>query len=266
MRGGECLVAADKNAMGLLVVGHGTLDDRGREDYWRTVRQVARELPGTVVEGCFLEAATPDIATALEALAKQKLQEVVLVPLLLLAAGHAKRDIPAAAAQAAARTGIRVRQSAVLGCHPRILALSAERFHSAVGPGYVPAETLWLLVGRGSRDADATAELGHFATSRLALTPVNSSVVAFLAMAHPRIEEVLPQVAAMPYSTVVVQPHLLFPGALLARLQRLVDEQDRSGRRQQWILADCLRGDQAIVQVVVERFRETAGAWPASQP
>lgn len=253
-------MAAGNNAIGLLVVGHGTFDDRGRDDFSSTVGQVARELPGTVVEGCFLEAATPDIATALEALSRRGLQEVVLVPLLLLAAGHAKRDIPAAAAQAAARTGMRVRQSAVLGCHPRILALSAERFRSAVGPGYAPEEVLWLLVGRGNRDADAAAELGRFVTSRLALTPVGHSVVAFLAMAHPRIEDVLPQVAATHVSTVVVQPHLLFPGALLARLRRIVEEQDRSGLRQQWILADCLGSDRAVAQVVVERFRETAGA------
>jgi sirohydrochlorin ferrochelatase len=77
-------------------------------------------------------------------------------------------------------------------------------------------------------------------------------------MADPRVETVLPQVAAMDAPTVVVQPHLLYPGRLLSRLRQLVNEQDRSPNRQQWIVADCLGCDRAISRVVVERFREVA--------
>ena len=188
----------------------------------------------------------------------------MLVPLLLFSAGHAERDIPAAAAQVAARAGLSVRQAAVLGCHPRILALSAERFRSAIGSRHAPEEVVWLFVGRGSHDAAATAEMGRFVTGRVALTPVGRVVVAFLAMAQPRVEAVVPQIAAMDLATVVVQPHLLYPGNLLSRLQRIVDVQDRGRLRQQWILAECLGCDRAIAQVVVERFRETAAeaGWP----
>ena len=117
-----------------------------------------------------------------------------------------------------------MRQAAVLGCHPQILALSAERFRSAIGSRYAPEEVLWLFVGRGSHDAAATAEMGRFVTGRLALTPVGHVVVAFLAMAQPRVEAVVPQIAAMDFATVVVQPHLLYPGTLLSRLQRIVDD------------------------------------------
>ena len=93
------------NSIGLLVVGHGTPHDQGQQEFWTTVRQVAEELPETVVEGCFLEAAAPDIPTALQVLARQGLSEVVLVPLLLFSAGHAERDIPAVVLRAAADTG-----------------------------------------------------------------------------------------------------------------------------------------------------------------
>jgi sirohydrochlorin cobaltochelatase len=244
--------------VGLLVVGHGTPHEGGQREFRTTVRQVAQALPGTPVAGCFLERVDPDIPTALEAMARQGLQDVVLVPLLLFSAGHAERDVPAAAAWAAGRSGLRVRQSAVLGCHPEILALSAQRFLQAATPDYTPDDALWLLVGRGSREAGATAALSRFAAARRALTPVARSMVALLGMAHPRVERVLPEIAAMDYRTVVVQPHLLYPGTLLNRLRRLVDEQDRSQSRQQWILAECLGCDRAIARVVVQRFHETA--------
>jgi sirohydrochlorin cobaltochelatase len=249
-------MACRKNTIGLLVVGHGTRHDQGKQDFWTTVEHVAEELPNTVVEGCFLEAGTPDISTALHAMARRELSEVVLAPLLLFSAGHAQRDIPAAALQAAADARLTVRQVDVLGCHPQILALSAARFRSAVGAPYAPEEVLWLFVGRGSSDAAATAEMDRFAAGRLALTPVGRAVVAFLAMAEPRVEAVVPRIAAMDFATVVVQPHLLYPGTLLSRLQRIVAVQDRNPRRQHWILADCLGCDRVMARVVAERFRE----------
>jgi sirohydrochlorin cobaltochelatase len=238
------------------VVGHGTRHVQGQQDFWTTVRHVAEELPDTVVEGCFLEAAAPDIPTALKAMARQGLNEVVLAPLLLFSAGHAERDMPAAALEAAAEARLTVRQAAVLGCHPQILALSATRFRTALGADHAPAEVLWLFVGRGSADAAATAEMHRVVAGRLALTPVGRTVVAFLALAEPRVETVVPQIAATDFATVVVQPHLLYPGTLLSRLQRIVAVQDRDPRRQHWILAECLGCDRAIARVVAERFRE----------
>ena len=247
------------------MVGHGTHDERGQRDFWITVRQVAEELPDCVVEGCFLEAAAPDIPTALAGMAQRGLQDVVVVPLLLFSAGHARRDIPAAVARVAARTGIRVRQSDVLGCHPQVLQLSAERFLAAAGSDYAPETVLLLFVAHGSRDPAATAQSQRFVAQRVARTPVGQVVVAFLAMAEPRVEEVLAEITATEFGRVVVQPHLLYPGSLLSRLRRIVEMQDpgrlRPGRqRQQWILADCLGCDRAIARAVAGRFCETASS------
>ena len=217
-----------EHSIGLLVVGHGTRHEQGQQDFWTTVRHVAEELPDTVVEGCFLEAVPPDIPTALEAMARRGLQEVVLVPLLLFSAGHAERDIPAAAAQAAAQTGLRGGRPPVLGCHSADPgALRRSDFHGR-RPRHVARDVLWLAVGRGSRDPTARAEMDRFVAARLALTPVGRVVVAFLAMADPRWKPCCPQVAAIDdVPTVVVQPHLLYPGTLFSRLQQLVAEQDR---------------------------------------
>ncbi|MHB8973244.1 MAG: sirohydrochlorin chelatase [Pirellulaceae bacterium] len=260
-----------RHSSGLLVVGHGTQDERGRRDFWITVRQVAEELPDCAVEGCFLEVAAPDmpdlpdIPTALDRLAQRGLRDIVIVPLLLFSAGHARRDIPAAVARAAARTGMRVRQSDVLGCHPQVLQLSAERFLAAVGADYAPESVLLLFVARGSRDPAATDQLQHFVTQRVARTPVGRVVVAFLAMAEPRVEDVLAEITATECARVVVQPHLLYPGSLLSRLRRIVAGHapgrlpPAPGRpRQHWIWTDCLGCDRAIARAVAGRFRETA--------
>ena len=238
-------------------MGHGTRHDQGRRDFLATVDLVTQELPGTMVRSCFLEAAPPDIEKAVADMAAHECRHIVIVPLLLFAAGHAKQDIPAAA-RAAARAGLTIHIAPPLGCHPRILRLSARRFQTAANRLHAVSEELLLLfVGRGSRDEEAAAQLRDFVARRVELTPVAQHVTALLSMADPRVEAVLPEIVASPLRKVVVQPHLLYPGELLAKLTRIVKLQDQSNRRQQWILADCLGCDHAVADAISDRYRQT---------
>ena len=97
------------------------------------------------------------------------------MPLVLFSAGHAKRDIPAALAQAIARNpGVDIELCPPLGCHPAILELvastsTAGRRLSAGARTVSPDETLLILVGRGSSDAEAIAEMRRLADLRRAV-------------------------------------------------------------------------------------------------
>jgi sirohydrochlorin cobaltochelatase len=243
---------------GLLIVGHGTRSRPGREAFLGVVEQVERFLPGTLVQTGFLEAAAPDIETAVGRMAQAGCRRVILVPLLLFSAGHARRDIPAQARQAAQQYRIAVITTPVLGCHPRILGLSARRFRATIRDTHAdPREVFMLMVGRGSRDAEATAQMHRFVRQRVARTPVGRVLTAFMAMADPHVESVIPDIALAPQTTVIVQPHLLFPGQLLCRLRRLVQLQQRRQTRQQWLVTDVLGGDSAVALAIVDRFQQT---------
>ena len=91
-----------KPRTGLLIVGHGTRSERGLAEFREAVELVARGSPGVPVAGCFLELARPSIKEGMARLVADGCQRIVVLPLLLFAAGHAKQDIPAAV-QAAAR-------------------------------------------------------------------------------------------------------------------------------------------------------------------
>ncbi len=245
----------DKTA--LLIVGHGTASEAGQREFWQVATQVAQALPGVAVEGCFLELVEPGIAVAIERLAARGADRVVVVPLLLFAAGHVKRDIPRAADQAAARCGISLLHAPALGNHALLVELSALRFHQALGSNVIdPDQIAWVLVGRGNRDPLATADFHDFLSQRLQRTPVGAARAAFLAMAQPRFAATADEVANLPQNWVIVQPHLLFAGELLQQLQRMVQEQDRASDRQRWLLAPRLGGDRRVAAVVVDRFRD----------
>lgn len=244
---------------GLLLVGHGTRSEQGQREFLETAHWVARALPQVAVEPGYLELASPSIEQGLRSLAERGVQHVVVLPLLLFAAGHAKHDIPQAVAAAAATLPpLSIRQGSHLGCHEHLLALSAQRFYEAIADEVAGSseETLWLIVGRGSRDAEAIAELHRFVQLRQRLTPVAQVRVAFLAMAEPALVDELARIAALRFRRVVVQPHLLFHGELLATLQAEVVKIAAICPGQAWSVTQHLGPTEPLVIAIVERFIE----------
>jgi sirohydrochlorin cobaltochelatase len=233
----------------VLLVGHGTRHEQGRSQFLSLAEQVRQQL-GLPLEPAFLELAQPTIEQGIKRLLAESIERLVVAPLLLFAAGHAKDDVPTAVAQALLRCGagkLSVRQSAHFGCHPLIVELARRRLVAAIGNrAAVPAErTLLIAVGRGSSDESATAEMQAFARLLAASAAIGRVQVAFLAMAQPLVEDVLSKVDDNVILRVIVQPHLLFHGQLIERLHRQVQEIARQRPRQEWIVTRLLADESA---------------------
>lgn len=214
------------NPFGLLLVGHGTRDNEGLAEFAQTGQLVAKMIPHATVEAAFLELASPNIAAGIDRLVKLGLEQIVLAPVLLFAAGHAKRDLPTALQLAAARhPRCRFTTLEPLGCHPKLLQLSAQRFREAWVPVKTasPKPTL-LVVGRGSLDAQATADMQHYAKMLADWLAIARHYVAFIAMAEPSLGSALDEISRESSGPLVVQPHLLFHGELLRELSARVAE------------------------------------------
>jgi sirohydrochlorin cobaltochelatase len=245
-------------ARGLLLVGHGTRDAAGLAEFACLARNVVELLPEFAVEPCFLELAEPDIPTAVNRLLDRGIGQVTVAPLLLFAAGHAKRDIPAAVTAAIeARSGRReliVNQLPPLACHPRIVELSTLRFQealrnrSAVDQG----ETMLLFVARGSSYPEALAEMRRFASLRAEQTPVGRTEVCFAAIAEPDLPEGLRRAAASPFRRVVVQPHLLFTGQVLSQIERAVAKMAKLRPQREWIFTAHLGSSNLVATAVAD--------------
>jgi sirohydrochlorin cobaltochelatase len=240
---------------GVLLVGHGTRDPAGLAEFWQLVGRVREQRPDWLVEGCFLELAEPSIAAGLANLAQKGVRRVRAVPLVLFAAGHAKRDIPQALAAAAQEHPvIAVELSPHLGCHDTIVELSERRFRAALGDQVVAptSDTLLLLVGRGSNDPQATREMQQFAAYRSARMPAVPLRIAFIAMAEPRLDQALELAAESPQPRCVIQPHLLFTGLLLAELRAKIDGIARQVPEKEWIVIDHIGPDIRLATAVIE--------------
>ena len=232
---------------GVLIVGHGTRSPLGQAQFLWLVKQLQAGLAPLPVEPAFLELAAPTIDDAVGRLVGRGIEHLVTVPLLLFAAGHAKEDIPSevrAALTKHDKAELRSVQAAHFGCHPALLELSRLRLHEVQGAteeehSLQQSTTCHLLVGRGSRDETATAEMVEYARICQQSTQL-STEIAFLAMAQPTVSEQLAACASRGFERVVVQPHLLFHGDLIDRLQRQVAAARINHQHIDWLIADTL--------------------------
>jgi sirohydrochlorin cobaltochelatase len=243
---------------GIVVVGHGTADPGGAEETRALAALVAARLPDVPVELGFLEVIGPSIGAAVAVLAQRGCHELVAAPLLLLTAGHARRDVPAALAEAARTAGVGVRQSEALGVHPDIVLLAQERRSEAVaGLANVPAEqTALVVMGRGSSDPDGPAQLRDLAAATLVGEPSRPRHVlfGFAAAARPTLDEVIDEVCGLPdVRRVVVQPHLLFQGHVLDQVSAAVARGKRLRPDLEWVEVARLGAHPRVAAAVVDR-------------
>jgi sirohydrochlorin cobaltochelatase len=294
--GGSQSAEIPQNRRGLLLVGHGTGDERGLAEFQSVAAQVAELATEYHVEPCYLEIAQPDIPTAVQRLLDTGVRELTVAPLLLFAAGHALRDIPAAVESVVSRQwpvasgqkteggnqesdisfpiphstfSILIQQLPALECHPKIVELSAQRFNEALAgqPIVEPADSLLLLVGRGSSYPSAIAEMQRFAKLRTELTPVGQVECCFVAIAKPTLAEGLELAAKSKFRRIVVQPHLLFAGQVLDEIgQAVAGHKAEGGRRkaegfdsQEWILAPQLGPSPLVAEAVLDIARRSPG-------
>jgi len=248
---------------GLLVVGHGTADTVGAAETARVAELVAVALPGVPVALGFLEVIGPTIGDGLAQLADRGCREVVAAPLLLFAAGHAKRDVPDAIAGAAATLGIAVRLAGPFGCHPAIVRLARERRLAAVPDDVPPERTALVMVGRGSSDPSAPGQLDAFATATLASgSRPARRLLGFVAAARPTVAEALAEAADPTWPEVrriVVQPHLLFRGHVEEQVTAAVASARASRPDLEWVQVPRLGPDPAIAEALIDRASEAIG-------
>ena len=79
----------------ILLIGHGSREPEGNDEIHRFVAQWRTRQPGWNIEVCFIEFAPPSLHDGLLHAARNA-RRVLVLPLILNAAGHVKMEIPEA--------------------------------------------------------------------------------------------------------------------------------------------------------------------------
>ncbi len=240
----------------LLLAAHGTRDQAGVAAFNALAERVGvlAAGDGTRVAGGFIELSPPPLREAVAVLVNGTPANMVAVPLMLSAAGHAKGDIPAALARERTRhPGLRWTYARPLGPHPALLDLLAARIAAASGPWAAPAV---LVVGRGSTDPDANADVVK--TTRLLWEGRDYPLAetAFVSLARPGVLEGLERCRLLGARQIVVARYFLFPGVLPDRVIEQVGQYAAAHPELDIRCADVLGDCAEVAALVYERYHE----------
>jgi sirohydrochlorin cobaltochelatase len=240
----------------LLIVGHGSRDPRGAEEFQELVSLVRAHAP-MPVEGGFIELSRPPISECVNNLRERGAREVSAVPLMLLAAGHAKDDVPATLVrEKLTHPDLDFHYGRALGIRPELLELMDERI-SAVVPEEEREGTAVLIVGRGSSDPDANSDLAKMARLFFEGRPYPLVETAFVSLAPPSVTEALERCRRLGAGRVAVFSYFLFTGVLEERIREQSRNFAEDNPEMEVRYAGYFGPDARVAALVMERYRET---------
>src|SRR5262245_59840027 len=112
---------------GIVLFAHGSRDARWREPIEAVARRIGQIEPQVHVRCAYLEAATPDLATALADLAGAGATEVEVLPIFLGVGKHLREDLPCLVeALQQAHPGIVLHLRAAVGETPELIEALAR--------------------------------------------------------------------------------------------------------------------------------------------
>jgi sirohydrochlorin cobaltochelatase len=240
----------------LLIVGHGSRDPRGAEEFHELVSLVRARAP-MPVEGGFIELSRPPISECVNNLRERGAREVSAVPLMLLAAGHAKDDVPATLVrEKLTHPDLDFHYGRALGIRPELLELMDERI-SAVVPEEEKEGTAVLIVGRGSSDPDANSDLAKMSRLYFEGRPYPLVETAFVSLAPPSVTEALERCRRLGAGRVAVFSYFLFTGVLEERIREQSWNFAEDNPEMEVRYAGYFGPDARVAALVMERYRES---------
>ncbi len=253
--------AAAMGGAGVLLIGHGTRDAVGTEQFFALADLLGRQLFPTPVQACLLELQSPGITEGWQRLVSQGVGHIHAAPLLLFAAGHAKTDIPQALNACQQRTpAITWDLARPLSRCRELLDLVVRRLEPVFTSGQLaPEQTAIVMVGRGSRDPCAQADMKLLAHCIGGMRRVRRVATAFYAMAEPKLPAVLNDVAAdRLIRNIIVHPHVLFEGAIHQGIRSLVSQSQARHPHCRHCCSHYLGPEPELAAALVRRIAESS--------
>jgi len=211
-------------APALVALAHGSRDPRSAETIQALCAEVRAMRPDLRIEAAFLELSKPSFPVVVNKLVRAGHDEIVVVPLLLSEAHHAKVDVPSVIAEASARhENLKIRASSILGLESVFLDVLDRRLRAALKDARVRELDALVLAAAGSSDS-----LANQAVTRLARLWGTKhklpTVAAFASTAPPATGEAVRSFRAEGRRHIAVGSLFLAPGTLPDRAAELALE------------------------------------------
>ncbi|SOC03463.1 sirohydrochlorin ferrochelatase [Ureibacillus xyleni] len=236
----------------VLFVAHGTRVKAGIDEAIQFIETVKPFINVDIQELCFLELAEPLIKDGIATCVAKGATNISVIPILLLSANHAKKDIPLEIRNAQKLyPSVSISLGKPFGIHEKLVNSLHERV--------IAKNTLRdkdvdiLLIGRGSSDIQVQNDLQSIAKLLKQKFQYSNVDTCFLYGNGPSFEEALQQINNRNKKVFII-PYILFTGLLKIGVQKKIAKLGFS--EDQVVLCECLGYDNNVREVLVERVKE----------
>jgi len=242
----------------VLFVGHGSKDPAGNEEVRQFVAGIAKDLAVPLVETCFLEFVQPDMHKGFETCVQKGATRVIVIPIMLFSAGHAKIHIPAAIDEIRAKyPQVEFIYGRPVSVHEQVLSILEARLAEAgVNAESKPEDMAVLIVGRGSSDPDANSDLYKMARLFWERSGVKIVETGFMGVTFPLFDEGIERCLKLGARHVVVLPYFLFTGVLMKRMAENLAVWKEREPDKQFTLAEYFGFHPLLKEVFKDRVEE----------
>ncbi|MFC7062586.1 sirohydrochlorin chelatase [Halobacillus seohaensis] len=235
----------------VLYVSHGSRVEKARKEAVTFIQTVQQQVDIPLQETCFLELAEPDVTQGISRLVDRGATKIVIMPVLLLSAGHYYKDIPSEIEDAKVRhPHINFVYGEPLGVQDRLVDILVQRIQETNVTRLPNAHI--LLVGRGSRNPETKQSIELIAQKLQGKVTGSTVDVCYLAACSPSFEEGLQGIKGKKQTFVI--PYLWFTGVLMNSMQKKINEVKQL--EQQVILCQYLGHHPFIIDALKDRVYE----------
>ncbi|WJV20988.1 sirohydrochlorin chelatase [Rossellomorea marisflavi] len=195
----------------VLYVCHGSRVKEARDEAVDFITLCKVHVDAEIQEISFLELAEPSIYEGFAACVEKGATHIAVVPLLLLTAVHAKKDIPEEIDQCMIQyPEISVSYGRPIGVHDKMIESVILHLNSVVD--HV------VLIGRGSSDPAVKRDLGAIAEKVQRRSGMKTVQTCFLTACEPSFTGILEEMSSTKEPVLFI-PYLLFTGLLMKDIQ-----------------------------------------------
>ncbi len=242
----------------ILLVGHGSRHTAGNDEINAFSQQWRLKNPQLTIETCFIEFANVLLDQGLDNAARDA-QRVVVVPLILNAAGHVNSEIPYHIQQAYQRhPKVQFVYARHLGANESIFAILKRNLLKTLDKMAMPdpKTTGVILLARGSSDRKANGEIAKMARWLFEATDHELVEVAYTGITHPRLETVVQRQTTLGMTQIAVLPYYLYTGTLIERINVQMERLQNQYPQTAFARADYFGFEPEIYQLLSERVSE----------
>jgi len=245
----------------ILLVGHGSRDIGGNHEIEAFAKIWREKNPQWHIEICFIEFADVLLDKGLDN-AAQDAERVIVVPLILNAAGHVKMEIPHFIDDARQRNpNVDYIYARHLGANESILKILQRNLRKVMlamdAPD--PKNTGVILLGRGSSDHVANGEIAKMSRWLFEGSGHQLVDIAFTGITDPRIETQVQRQVQQGMTQIAILPYYLFTGTLITRIKRQVERLQNQYPNIVFSLGHYFGFEEEIYALLNERVNECLG-------